>query len=147
VFPGSLLDYKPKIYIKERKEYILDPIRKKYVRFTPEEWVRQFAVHQFTTEFALSRGFIKIEKTLTSKKNSGRYDISIVTKANETILILECKSPYTTLNSRTLQQVEDYSYYATPLFIGITNGVAGHIWNCKNRGEVTITEVIKNLNL
>ena len=41
----NLPAYPHKIIAKEGKNYIFDPLRKKYVALTPEEWVRQHFVN------------------------------------------------------------------------------------------------------
>ena len=50
MFSLNLPSFVPKISEKNGKHLILDPIRKKYVTLTPEEWVRQHFVNYLITE-------------------------------------------------------------------------------------------------
>ena len=48
MLPLNLPSYPAKIQVRNGKNVIFDPLRKKYVALTPEEWVRQHFVHLLT---------------------------------------------------------------------------------------------------
>ena len=72
-------NYTFKIKNKENGDYIFDEIRKKYVKLTKEEWVRQNCVKFLINEKNFSNVLINIEKTLKVNDLSKRYDIVVFT--------------------------------------------------------------------
>ncbi len=70
-------NYTFKIKNKENGDYIFDEIRKKYVKLTKEEWVRQNCVKFLINEKNFSNVLINIEKTLKVNNLSKRYDIVV----------------------------------------------------------------------
>ena len=48
MLPLNLPSYPAKIQVRNGKNVIFDPKRKKYVALTPEEWVRQHCEHLLT---------------------------------------------------------------------------------------------------
>ena len=51
--------YQPKIKSEKGKELIFDPYRKKWIILTPEEWVRQHALHHLINRYGVSRQLIE----------------------------------------------------------------------------------------
>ena len=48
--------------IREGREYIFDPVRKKEVRLTPEEWVRQHFIRYLHQELDYPLSLMQVEK-------------------------------------------------------------------------------------
>jgi len=57
----NLPEYSFRIKTTEGKSYIFDSLRKKYVRLTPEEWVRQNFVQFLIAEKNYSVSLITVE--------------------------------------------------------------------------------------
>ena len=57
----NLPQYSFRITGKDGNEMILDPLRRKYVKLTPEEWVRQNFVQYLINEGKYPPGLIGIE--------------------------------------------------------------------------------------
>ena len=60
-------NYTFKIKKKDNNDYIFDEIRKKYVRLTDEEWVRQNCVKYLITEKGYPQLLFNIEKSVKLK--------------------------------------------------------------------------------
>ena len=77
----------PKIYIRNGKECYLDPIRKKLIRITPEETVRQRVLSYIINELKVPAAMISVEDHLSHYgiKSSLRADILVksLTKDDE----------------------------------------------------------------
>ncbi len=56
--------YPFKIEMKDGKEHIFDPLRKKWVRLTPEEWVRQNFLQYLLQTKQYPASLIAIEKEI-----------------------------------------------------------------------------------
>ncbi len=99
---------------------IFDPTRKKYVKATPEEIVRQKFV-----KFLLSKGYpitnIRTEQTLELAGKQFRADI-VVYKNSEPVMIVECKAPDVKINASTLEQAWIYNYVLEAKYLVLTNG-------------------------
>ena len=68
--------------IKENKSYIFDPIRKKWLVLTSEEWVRQHCIQYFIKTKNIPLGLIQVEKKLSVNLNPKRYDIVLASNTN-----------------------------------------------------------------
>ena len=85
----------------ENKRYIFDPIRKKFVILTPEEWVRQHVVRYLLDDKKAPKSWVNVEKQFTLAGLQKRFDV-IVFSANGVVQVLvECKAPNVPLH-RTL---------------------------------------------
>ena len=111
------------IKIKENKPYIFDPIRKKWVVLTPEEWVRQHCIKFLVKIKNIPVGLIQVEKKLNLNRVLKRYDI-VVYKRNKTIAILiECKAPSIQLTQKTFDQIARYNILLKSEYLMLTNGI------------------------
>ncbi len=99
---------------------IFDPSRKKYVKATPEEIVRQKFVR-----YLVSLGYpitnIATEQTFELAGRKIRADI-VVYKEGEPVMIIECKAPEININSSTLEQIWRYNFVAGAKYLAMTNG-------------------------
>ncbi len=102
---------------------ILDTIRKKYVKLTPEEWVRQNFVQYLITKGKYPRGLIGIE--IMSKYNNlkKRVDILVHDRSGKPVMIVECKSPDIEINDKVFDQIVCYNMGFKVPYIIVTNGI------------------------
>ena len=109
--------------IKENKPYIFDPIRKKWLVLTSEEWVRQHCIQYFIKTKNIPLGLIQVEKKLSVNRNPKRYDI-VVFNRNKTISVLvECKAPSIQLNQKIFDQIALYNSALKSEYLMLTNGL------------------------
>jgi type I site-specific restriction endonuclease len=102
---------------------IFDSIRKKFVRFTPEEWVRQHLLKYLVTEKKFSASLIAVEKELVVAGIKKRTDVVVYSSDAKPLLMAECKSPDVPLQQSTFDQAARYNLSLTvPCFI-LTNGL------------------------
>jgi hypothetical protein len=57
----NLPEYSFRIITQKGKQMIFDPLRRKYVRLTPEEWVRQNFINYLVHEGSYPPGLIGVE--------------------------------------------------------------------------------------
>ncbi len=125
----NLPQYSFRITGKPGSEMILDPLRRKYVKLTPEEWVRQNFVQYLINEGKYPPGLLGIEVLFRFNKLKRRVDILVHNRSGEPILIVECKSPDIELNEKVFEQIATYNMsYKVPNLI-VTNGI--HHYACK----------------
>jgi len=119
----NLPTYSLKIKSENGLEYVYDQFRKKYVRLTPEEWVRQnFAVY-LVNEKSYPASRMMIEKSLKVNKMSKRCDILVCDDEGRSVLMVECKSPEIKIGQSTFEQVSVYNIAFKVKYLIITNGL------------------------
>src|SRR5437773_10144918 len=87
---------------------IFDIIRKKFVRFTPEEWVRQHLL-KYLVGKNFPASLIAVEKELIVAGIKKRTDVVVYSTRAEPLLIAECKSPDVPLEQSTFDQAARYN--------------------------------------
>ena len=110
-----------KKYIDD-KEYIFDPVRKKYLINTPEEWIRQNFIHYLHTKKGFPLSLISTEKLTIINNQNTRSDIVCYNNLGKPILVVECKSEKINLNNTVFNQVQNYNSILKAKYIIITNG-------------------------
>ena len=101
--------YQFKIKSSENKYFIFDILRKKYMRLTPEEWVRQRIVWYLIEEKKYPPSLIAIEKKLTINKLTKRTDILVFDKNGLPHIIVECKAPNIKITQSAFDQIRQKS--------------------------------------
>jgi hypothetical protein len=121
---------------ENNKNIIFDVVRKKYVVFTPEEWVRQHCLQQLIKN-GFSSGRLSVERNLPNSKK--RYDVAYLDSHGKPKLLLECKAPSVAITEKTLNQVAGYiSLWDVP-YILLSNGLFHYFISRKN-GELEIVQ-------
>ena len=110
----------------EKKRFILDPIRKKFVLLTPEEWVRQHVIQDLMDK-GISKTRMSIEKKFEVMGIQKRFDV-VVAGANASIaLLVECKAPEVPITQLTFDQIARYQLGLNANYLMLTNGLQ-HIY-------------------
>lgn len=117
----------PKYNFKTRlvsgKKQIFDPVRKKYVYLTKEEWVRQNIIQFLIKEKFYPVSLIRVEFNLKFNTLSKRADIVCFDKNGNVMLLVECKSPEIQLNQNVFDQIAIYNLSFKSKFLLVTNGL------------------------
>lgn len=101
------------------KDYILCGWRHKYVRLTPEEWVRQQVLHQLVTDLGYPASGIAVEVQLTTKRRAD----AVVYKPDLTpVMLIEFKAETVELSQNTLDQIAVYNRQYKVPYLLLSNG-------------------------
>jgi len=119
----NLPEYSFKIKTKEGKSYLFDTLRKKYVRLTPEEWVRQNFVQFLIVEKKYSVSLIVVEAGVKVNKNSQRADLVVFDRSGNPALVAEFKAPEVKINQQTFDQIVRYNMQLKVKFLIVSNGL------------------------
>ena len=117
---------------------ILDQIRRKFVRLTPEEWVRQNFVQYLINEGKYPPGLIAIEIMFSLNKLKRRVDILIHDRQGRPVMIVECKEPEVKIDEKVFDQIVAYNMALKVPYIVVTNGIdhyACRIDHAENKWE------------
>ena len=102
---------------------ILDPIRRKYVKLTPEEWVRQNFIQYLINEGKYPPGLLGIEVYFRLFKVKRRIDILVHNRSGKPVMIVECKADDIDLNEKVFDQIVCYNMESKVPYIIVTNGM------------------------
>jgi hypothetical protein len=112
---------------------ILDTIRRKYVKLTPEEWVRQNFIRYLVTEGKYPVGLLGVEVMFRLNKLMRRVDILVHNRSGEPVMIVECKAPEVKIDDRVFDQIVTYNMGLRVPYIVVTNGIVNYA--CKINHE------------
>jgi hypothetical protein len=110
-----------RIQKEKEKEMIFDENRKKWVRLTPEEWVRQNFIQYLVQILQYPATLLAVEKEIKLGELKKRCDI-IVYKQEKPWMIVECKEPGVELDDRTALQIFAYNMVLKAEFLVLVNG-------------------------
>jgi len=119
----NLPQYSFKITEREGNEIILDPLRRKFVKLTPEEWVRQNFVQYLISEGGYPPGLIGIEVMFNLNRLKRRVDILIHNRSGKPVMIVECKAPEVKIDDKVFDQIVVYNLGLRVPYIVVTNGI------------------------
>ena len=125
----NLPEYSFKITGKEGNKIILDPIRRRYVKLTPEEWVRQNFIQYLINKGKYPPGLLGIEVMFSFNKLKRRVDILVHNRSGQPVMIVECKAPEVALDEKVFEQIATYNMKYKVLYLVVTNG--DHHYACK----------------
>lgn len=106
------------------KPEIFDAIRRKYVRLTPEEWVRQHFLHYMVSNLGYPATLIVVEAALKYNNMTRRFDILACRPDGSPALVVECKSPSVEITQAVFNQVAVYNLTIEADFLAVTNGLS-----------------------
>jgi len=119
---------------------ILDPLRRRFVKLTPEEWVRQNFVQYLISEGRYPPGLIGIEIMFRLNKLKKRTDILVHDRSGKPVMIVECKTPDFDLDENAYEQIVTYNIKYRVPYLVVTNGM--HHYACKFNNDFTDWEYL-----
>lgn len=122
----NLLVHEDKIKkrVDEGKVRVFDPVRRKFLVATPEEWVRQLFISFLVNEKNIPLSKIAVEKQLLINNMQKRFDIVVYGDDFSPLTIIECKSPKISISDDTFRQASLYNLELRAPFLIVTNGMA-----------------------
>jgi hypothetical protein len=117
---------------EEGKEFIFDECRRKWIRLTSEEWVRQNFLQYLLQTKKYPASLIAVEKEIRLGELKKRFDILIYNAQHQPWLMVECKAMEEPLQDNVLHQVLRYNIAVPVPYLVITNGAASFAYIRKN---------------
>ena len=108
---------------KEGQTAVFDPLRHRYVRLTPEEWVRQHFVHYLIHHMGYPEGLLANEVSLTLNQTAKRCDSVLYDLHAQPQMIIEYKAPHIQLNQHTFDQITRYNIVLRVPYLIVSNGL------------------------
>lgn len=117
--------------INQNKEQIFCEWRHRWVRLTPEEWVRQQLLHRLVEQLNYPASLIAVEVPFQSSVTNDQSPISakkfradavVYNRLMQPLLIIECKAETVPLTQRTLDQATTYNRRFNVPYLLLHNG-------------------------
>ncbi len=105
------------------KVEIFDIFRKRWVRLTPEENVRQSFLYYLMMEKNFPESLIGVERKVIVNKRERRFDAVIFNRYGKPEILLEFKSPSVKLNQSAFDQIAAYNFTLEAKFLMLSNGL------------------------
>jgi hypothetical protein len=129
-----------KIKEEKNKEWIFDDGRKKWVRLTPEEWVRQNFFQYLVQVKKIPSSLIAIEKEIQLGELKKRCDL-IVYHKEKPWMIIECKEMNVPLAQNVLEQIIRYNMGIAVEYLVISNGRFSYGWQRVNNEFMSLDDL------
>lgn len=116
-------NYRFRFKNNENIRQIFDPIRKKFVILTPEEWVRQHTISFLMNEKQMPSTLMAVERRLMINGVAKRYDIVVHNPNGSILLLVECKAPQVKIDQKAFDQIARYNLSLKAQLLMVTNGL------------------------
>lgn len=105
------------------KEQIFCEWRKRWVRLTPEEWVRQNLLHRLVEQLSYPASLISVEVSIRVGQVHKRCDAVVYSQSMQPIMLIECKAETVPLTQKTLDQALTYNRRLNVPYLLLYNGI------------------------
>ena len=119
-------------------DMVWDPLRKKSVRLTPEEEVRQWFISVLHEGMKVPEHMMGSEVSLTWNGMDYRADIVVYDRSAHPLLVVECKRPEVELSQEVVDQAIRYNNALDVRYIVITNGLKTFMFERSAEGFVFV---------
>ena len=105
------------------KPEIFDFLRRRFVRLTPEEWVRQHFVHWLTEQKGYPKGLLGNEIELRVGEKKLRCDSILYDQQMCPQMIMEYKAPTIAISQKVFDQISAYNLLLHVDYLIVSNGL------------------------
>lgn len=116
-------DSRQRISPTTKLEEIWDTQRRKWVRLTPEEWVRQHFVHYLVAHLGFPAGRIGNEVSIQVGQLERRCDSVVFDNAGKPAMIVEYKAPSVQITQKVFDQIARYNIALQVDWLIVSNGM------------------------
>ena len=119
----NLPGFAPKVAEKDGKRTIFDPVRRKYVALTPEEWVRQHFVNYLMKSRSYPKELLANEVLVKLNGTSKRCDTVAYDRFLTPLVIVEYKAPSIPITGSVFDQIARYNMVLRVEYLIVSNGM------------------------
>ena len=102
---------------------VFDPLRKKYVALTPEEYVRQHFTAWMTDKFGYPASLMRNEVSLKLNDTRRRCDTVVFRSDGSPSVIIEYKAPTVAVSQSVFDQIARYNMVLRSRYLIVSNGL------------------------
>jgi hypothetical protein len=119
----NLPKYEIQLRGTREKPEIFDFLRRRYVKLTPEEWVRQHFVHWIVEHKGYPKGLLGNEIELQVGEKKLRCDSILYDSNAHPVMIIEYKAPTIALSQKVFDQISAYNLLLHVDYLVMSNGI------------------------
>ena len=119
----NLPTFDAKVKKKSNGLTIFDPLRRKYVALTPEEWVRQHFVQYLVSEKKYPASLIANEAGIKVNSLNKRCDTIVFNHHFDPLMIIEYKEPSIAITQAVFDQIAHYNLALRVPYLIVSNGM------------------------
>ena len=112
----------PQVRETDGRREVLDPVRRRWVTLTPEDWVRQLTIAMLHERYGYPLELMQVEGAITVNGQSRRCDIVTYSRDGRPRMIVECKRPDVPLTQKVCDQACRYNTVLQVPYLLLTNG-------------------------
>lgn len=120
----NLPDYPIKLGGTPDMPTIYDTLRRKYVKLTPEEWVRQHFVHMLVERKGYPGALMANEVALKVGEKQLRADTVLYDSRLRPRMIVEYKAPHVAITQAVFDQIATYNLLLRVDYLVVSNGLS-----------------------
>ncbi|MDE6549064.1 MAG: type I restriction enzyme HsdR N-terminal domain-containing protein [Muribaculaceae bacterium] len=102
---------------------VFDPLRKKYVALTPEEYVRQHFTAWMTGNLGYPASLMGNEVPISLNNTKRRCDTVVFRSDGSPVVIVEYKAPTVAITQRVFDQIARYNMVLRSRYLIVSNGL------------------------
>lgn len=142
--PDRVLQQLPLYPLEERTEngerQVYDPLRRKWMVWSPEEHVRQCLIQFLTQEGGYPPGLLGVERGMRYNQLRKRWDLLVHDRNGRPLILAECKEPRIEISSEVVMQLATYNSQVGAPHLLITNGKLLLFLSRNESGEFALRE-------
>jgi hypothetical protein len=123
MFQLNLPSFETNIIQKDKNRMIFDILRKRYVKLTPEEWVRQHFIHFLTEHKNYPAGLLANEVGVDLNGTKKRCDTVLYRRDLSPQMIIEYKAPQINIAQKVFDQIARYNIVLRVDYLIVSNGL------------------------
>lgn len=104
------------------KQYVLCAWRRRFVRLTPEELVRQTTLQLLVDEYGYSHNLIAVEVSIRVAGKPKRCDAIVYNQQMQPLMLLEFKAPTVPITQEVFDQAAIYNRHLHVPYLMLCNG-------------------------
>ena len=121
--PLNLPSFPVRLSEKNGKTSIYDPLRRKQVILSPEEWVRQHFIHFLILDRSFPPTRIANEISISVNSTSKRCDTVVYDDFLSPLVIIEYKAPDLAITDEVINQISRYNSALRAPYLMVSNGL------------------------
>ena len=138
-------EYTFRVSKQANAQLIFDPIRKRWIKLTPEEWVRQHVIAFLVQSKNYPASLLAVERELQFNTRKKRFDMLVFSREGHAFMLIETKAPEVKLNNETLMQICTYNMVFKVPYLFISNGLEHMLYQLNGLGNFEPIQEFPNL--
>ena len=127
--------------IRDNKEEVFCRWRRRYVRLTPEEWVRQQVLQSLEDNYGYPHSLIGVEVSIEVAGLQKRCDAIVYDRALRPLMLIEFKSEVVSLTQAVFDQAAVYSHRLCVPYLMLSNGQSSIVAQVSSEGYEYMKEI------